>query len=577
MLQELHVRDLALIRSAELRFGAGLNVITGETGAGKSLLVGALELVLGETPKGGAAGWIRSGAKEARVDARFVLSDAETLGRVRAALAAEVPAIVEDLADSFGEGEVELVLGRRINAEGRTRAYVDQRPVTRRALREVARALVEIHGQNDHQRLLDPEEQRRLLDGFAGLGGKLEAYVEAREGWLSLVQRAERLEAERAERRDRLDLLRFQHRELEEAGLSAGEAEGLAEERNLLRNAGELRGELEGLVGLLSEEEGAVLDRLRTTEHTLARWSQGLKPLGAPLEDLRAAAIHVEEGAASLASFLDGVEVDPARLEAVEERLAEIERLEHKYALPAAELAQRVAELAEEVAALEGDEESLETLSANIAAAEEELARRAQALTKGRRAAGKRLATAVGETLGALGLANARFAVSIEPRGGSGGASPGARFGPQGADEVELLLAANPGEDVRPLRHVASGGEAARIMLALRTVLRAGDPGHTLVFDEVDAGVGGRLGPEVAAHLRTLGRSAQVLCVTHLPSIAAAAAVHLRAAKSVEGGRTATRVEELEGDARVGEVAAMIAGGADEATARAEASRLLSS
>ncbi|MCZ6599119.1 MAG: DNA repair protein RecN [Planctomycetota bacterium] len=576
MLEELSIRNLALIERAELRFGSGLNAITGETGAGKTLLVEALELLLGRTPRGGAASIVRAGADEARVEGRVIVPGGIAFERVHAWLASELPEIADAFHASREDGAAELVLGRTVTCEGRTRAHVNHRPVTRRALRGLSALLIEIHGQNDHQLLFDPTEQLRLLDGYGELGGLLDDYAERRAAWLALLERASRLEEQRDGRRDRLELLRFQRGELKEARLQAGEHADLREERGLLRNAGELGADLDGLVASLSESDDSLSGRLQHAERTLARWLERVSALRAPAADLREALIHLEEAAAALASFRSGVEVDPARLEAVEERLAELERLEHKYAARVDGddgLLARIGGIEAEIRALEAEEDGLESLGAELASARSALDEAAARLSEARRELAPKLSRAVVATLFALGLANARFEVQLAPRGGDA-AEDAARFGPRGADECELLLSANPGEPLMPLRRVASGGEAARIMLALRTVLREGALGHTLVFDEIDAGVGGRLGPEVGAHLRALAEEAQVLCVTHLPAIAALAHVHLRATKEVRGGRTSTTVVSLTGDDRIGEVAAMIAGGANEETALAEARRL---
>jgi DNA repair protein RecN (Recombination protein N) len=574
VLAELSIRDLALIDAAELRFGPGLNAITGETGAGKSLLVGALELLLGETPRGGAQAWVRKGAEEAQVEGRFELRDPAALRRIGAWLAAELPLLAPDFEAGAAEGEAELVLGRSIGGDGRTRAHVNQRPVPRRALRALAGELLEIHGQNDHQRLFEPGEQCALLDAHGALEGPLERYAAARAAWRALAEEGRRLAAERAERRDRIDLARFQLSELDGARLTAGEHAALEDERGLLRAAGDMHGLVAGLVDELQERDGALLDRLRAAERALARFEKGVPRAAAINEDLRAACVHVEDAASALASLRDGLDDDPRRLEALEERLVELERLEQKHRTDAAGLLARRDELAAELARLEAEEESLSSVSADLPRLEAEAERLAAAVTQKRRALAPKLERAVLGTLGALGLNRARFEVRVAPRAAAE-APAEERLGPHGADEVELLLAANPGEDLRPLRHVASGGEAARIMLALRSILRAGGGGRTLVFDEIDAGVGGRLGPEVGRHLRGLAETAQVLCVTHLPAIAAHAHVHLRAAKEVKQNRTRTRVASLSGEERVREVAAMIAGGADAATARAEAARLL--
>lgn len=572
MLTELSVRDLALIEAVTVELGAGLNVVTGETGAGKSLFVGALEMLLGLAPKGGAAQWVRKGAKEARVEGRILVSDPKLRTRLEHVLVAECPEIHADWCAEHGDaGEIELVLGRTLTTEGRTRAHVEQRPVPLRVLKAIAPLLLEIHGQNEHQRLLVPAEQRRLVDAFGGLDEELALYRTARESWRALLAKSRRVEEEAAERRDRLDLLRYQVAEIQDAEVHPGECAELQEERGLLRGAGDLARDVGGLVDMLTGEEQAILDRLRGGEHTLERWAELGPRLASALEDLRSAQVHVEEVSAALASVLDEIEDDPARLEAAEGRLEELERLEHKYRRPADELPELAEELEREIAELEDDETSAGRLSEDLARSRKTLESAAKSLTKRRRALAPRLCKAVEKTLASLGLSKAKLAVCLTQRGDD----DEQRFGPDGDYDVELLLAANPGEEPGPLAKVASGGEAARVMLALATVLGRAEAGRTLVFDEVDAGVGGRLGPEVGAHLHRLAERHQVLCVTHLPAIAATADRHLRVQKQTKGKRTRTAFSPLDGDERVGEVAAMIAGDAEARTARAEAKRLL--
>jgi DNA repair protein RecN (Recombination protein N) len=574
MLIELSVRDLALIEALEVELGPGLNVLTGETGAGKSLLVASLELLLGETPRGGAAQWVRKGADEARVEGRFELPGEDTCSAVLALLRAEAPALADEVAARLEDGPLELILGRTLSRAGRTRAHVDQRPVPLRTLRALAPLVLEIHGQNDHQRLLDPAEQLALLDAHGGLQRDVLRYREARDGWRDLSERLARLDAEAAERRDRLDLLRFQHGELTSAELSEGEHARLREERELLRGAADLRSELGGWAVQLVESDDALVDRLRAAVHAVERWRERLPSLEAPLEDLRSAEIHAGEAAAALASLVDGVTDDPARLEVVEERLAELERLEAKYGRDDVGLLALVGELETSLAELEAEDASHEKLGEEIAAALATLEEAAAGLGQARARVVPALVDGVLRTLASLGLEKARFDVHAAAREGE----PEARFGPRGGEDVEFLLAANPGEEPAPLRRVASGGEAARIMLALRTELQPKDveaSARTLVFDEIDSGVGGRLGPEVGEHLRRLARSAQVLCVTHIPAIAASADLHLCTTKTVRGGRTRTSIVPLSGEERVAEVADMIAGGSAHETARAEARRLL--
>jgi len=440
-----------------------------------------------------------------------------------------------------------------------------------RALARLAALVLEIHGQNDHQRLLDPAEQVRLFDAFAGLDGLLGEYLQGRAAWLAKKDELENRNARAEERRERLELLRFQRGELREARLVPGEHAGLLEERELLRGAGELRFQLGGVVHALLESDDAALDRVKSAERTLERWSERLPRLAGALEALRGAEVHLAEAGALVGSLLDGIADDPARLEAVEARLAELETLARKYRTSEAELGAVLEGVERELDELEGAGTSASELAQEVGRRKAELESRARELTHARRAAVPRLEQAIRASMDALGLGNARFEVSF----GARGEDEEQRYGPSGVEDLEFLLAANPGEPCLPLKRVASFGEAARIMLALRSVLSTGDRGRTLVFDEIDSGVGGRLGPEVGAALRALGEHHQILCVTHLPAIAALAARHLALTKEVQSGRTRTTLAVLEGEARVAEVADMIAGGADEHTARAEARRLL--
>lgn len=572
MLVELSLSDLALFERAALEFGVGLNAVTGETGAGKSLVVDALELLLGSRAK---ASMVRKGAERARVEGRFLLP-LEGYGDVVAGwLREHLPEALEEDAEG---GELELILTRTIGRDGRSRAHVNHRPVTQKLLRELAGRLVEIHGQNDHQRLFEPAEQLRLVDAFGALEGPLEGYRERRRRWLELAEELERLEGAESERLQRIDMLRFQAAELAEADPSAAEAEALTSERSMLRHAAELHAEVGAALHSLTEGEGAALDAVRSAERVVSAWADKVTLLEEPAAGLREAALHLEEAARGLTNAFDGLEDDPGRLEMVEERLGQLERLMRKYGTDAAGLAARRDELEGELDALTDGAATAEALRPKVDAARDALAESARRLRVARERLAPKLRKAVEAGLKDLGLERASFSMVVTPiEDAEGGTLEADRrsFGPSGTERVELLLAANPGEDAQPLRHVASGGEAARILLALRGALAVHRSTPTLVFDEVDAGVGGRLGPKVARHLERLGDHHQVLCVTHLPAIAATAARHLKVAKSVEGGRTRTQISPLDGDARIAEVADMIAGGAAEPTALAEARRLL--
>ena len=596
MLVELSIRKMALIEECTLTFGPGLNVITGETGAGKSLLVGALELLLGQRPR---PGLVRAGSRQLSVEGRFVLSAGDE--RLKQWLEKHLPEVVDDWEGD--EVERELVLGRSVSDDGKSRAYVNNRPATLRTLRELAARLIEIHGQNDHQRLLDPSEQLRLVDTFGELDHDVHVYRVAREHWIQLAEKLGRLRSEESDRRDRLDLTRFQCAEIEAAKVDVAERVELKGERDLLRHADGLREALGGLVDELSESESALLTRLKRAQRVLEAHARDVAALNAPREELEQAVIHLEEASRELSSIAQRVERDPARLESVEERLLELERLERKYRTDAAGLVAIAAELRSEIDRLVGEEHSLHDLGPEVSAARAKLLEHGAHLRRKRKALATKLKRAVKHNLAELGLERAEFDLRLgqrvsdddagpidaggegeEPKGAEDAAAHApdsfeadrARFGERGMDRIEFLLAANPGEGLSRLRDVASGGETARIMLALRSVLSGADKDRALVFDEIDAGVGGRLGPAVGAHLRRIAAKNQVLCVTHLPAIAALAEKHLRVSKAVQAGRTSTRVEELAGEPRVEEIADMIAGGAAHETARAEARRLMS-
>ncbi|MEZ6003825.1 MAG: DNA repair protein RecN [Planctomycetota bacterium] len=575
MLVELQIEDLALIERATLTFEGGFGVITGETGAGKSLLIDALELLLGGRSR---TGLVRQGAARARVEGRFLV-DPEGYGtEVVGWLQERLPSALEDWTEDGREGELELILTRTIGIEKRGQAHVNHRPVTQSMLRELAALLVEIHGQNDQQRLFEASEQLRLLDAFGGLEDQFDGYRERRENWLGLATRLDGFAAQEAQRLQRIDLLAFQIDELQEAEEAARDGEALLAERSMLRHAGGLGRDLGGVQAALYEDDGNASERLQAAIKVLEGWVNKVAALQGPVEALREAQAYMEDAGHQMARILSDVEGDPARLEYLEEVLAGLERLQRKFGTNAEGLLQRLDDLRQEKGELDAAEAGEEALAEEVRKALTGLAQAASRLQKERRSAATRLCQSVQASLGELGLGGARFDVAWEKASeGSGTAleRERRRFGPRGEATVEFLLSANPGEPLAPLRQVASGGEMARVMLALRGALAVKRTTPTLIFDEVDTGVGGRLGPEVGSHLARLAEHHQVLCVTHLPAIAARAHGHLKVEKEVRDGRTHTRVIPLKGKDREVEIADMIAGGKDQASARAEARRLL--
>ncbi|MDF1838514.1 MAG: hypothetical protein P1V35_11650 [Planctomycetota bacterium] len=490
-----------------------------------------------------------------------------------------LPSALEDWEEEGREGTLELILTRSVAAEKRSQAHVNHRPVTQKMQRELAGLLVEIHGQNDQQRLFDPEEQLRLLDTFGGMHDTLQGYRERRARWIKNAERLEGYASQEAERLQRLDLLRFQVSELLEAGDAVRDKDALLAERARLRHAGGLGLELSGVSFGLFEAEGCALDELHKATKVLEGWAAKVPDVEEPLQALHGATAYLEDTNNLLASLVDGVESDPQRLDELETQLVVVEHLERKYGTDAAGLLVRIDELQGELDELQALEAGEDALQEQVVKDFESMQQSASRLSKGRRKLVKRLQKEVESALEKLGLAGSKFCVEwVEVEGAPDAELAHLRrmYGPQGAEKMEFQLSANPGEPVAPLRAVASGGEMARIMLALRGALAVRLSTPTLIFDEVDTGVGGRLGPEVADHLARLASHHQVLCVTHLPAIAARAAGHLKVEKTTEKGRTHTHVVALFGKGREMEIADMIAGGGDQKTALAEARRLLS-
>jgi len=550
MLRALRVTDLAIIDEIELLLEPGFNVLTGETGAGKSILLQALDVALGGRPD---ADLVRTGADEAVVEVLFEST------------APQVSQVLE-AAGLPEEGGGGVLVRRLISRGGRTRAHVNGALASLGVLRDLAPHLVRVYGQDEHQALRRVESHRELLDVAARLAGELDAM---RALWACVADSRQALAEHHAAvraARERVDLVRFQWEEIDKAGLVAGEDAALAWERARLAHAeklGSLAGGAEA--GLYSGESSAVdtlgraLGGLREAE----RLDPELGPVRALVEDALA---QLEDAGGQLGRYVRGLAPDPARLEVVERRLAELSRLQKKYGGSVEDLLRTRDALAAELArATAGDEELVELATA-AEGAEREARAAAERLSARRREAAKRLERAVQAEFRELALDGARLAVGFgEPR----------PLGPTGVDEIEFTLAANPGEEPRPLARVASGGELSRIMLALKTVAAGDDDGTTLIFDEVDAGIGGRVAEVVGRKLQALGRRRQVLAVTHLPVIAACAAHHVVVTKRVVRGRTvstATRLTEAE---RVDELARMLGGARVTREAREHARELL--
>jgi DNA repair protein RecN (Recombination protein N) len=562
MLYELRVENLLLMERAQLRLGSGLNVLTGETGAGKTLLAHALDLLLGGRARRGI---VRPDAPEAYVEGVFALP----------------PSLAGD--ERLPTGAEEIVLARRVWPDGRTRAYVCGRAATQADLQELGSRLLSFYGQHEHRKLMLSAAQLELLDTYCGLdqltlrAGVRDAYERVRE----LDHRADELR-ELAGARDReLDLLTFELDEIEAAAPREGESEELAGERDRLRH----QDELVRTVGEAAETivgEGGSESRTGATE-LLARAAQQVEAaagLDSGLQELssRLTALQYEcqDVGAELSAYALGVDGDAASaaaaLEQVEERLALLARLERKHGGTIAEVLAHGERCRARRDELADADDALERLQTELTGARAELQRLAARLSRARAKAAPRLAAAVRERLGELAMAEARYEISLSPRAEG--------CGPRGADTIEMLIAPNGGGTLAPLREVASGGELSRVMLALLSVAH-GAPGAAggevgmLVFDEIDAGIGGHTARAVGAHLRALAAGRQVLCITHLPQVAALADRHFTIAKDATVTPATTTVTAVEGDAVVGELVRMLGASEQDAAATEHARELL--
>ena len=551
MLTEISVEKVALIEEATLELSPGLNVITGETGAGKTLLATALQMLLGGRARSEA---VRAGAKRAAVEGTFVFPDETS------------PAILaEALGDLADEVDLDdgLVLRRTLTEDGRSRCYVCGVAVPVRTLASLGERLVSYHSQREHTRLTEPAEQLAILDDFLDEGA-LETKGEHGSLWHAVERDRRELEEIRTSGEARLrevDYLRYQISELESAGYGAQEVADLTRERERLRNVTDLLQSTAAATSALSSEEGGgAIDSVASAAAELERASRYDEGLSGSLERLGGISAELEDVLYELRAYVDELEADPNRLEAVEDRLATLRALERKYGNVEGYLEDARGRLRR----LENlDEETVE-LEERIAEGQRRLGELAAVITVSRQKAAERLAEKVGENLADLNLGKMAFRVELVP-------SPP---GPSGAERVEFVIRPNPGEPELPVRRYASGGELSRIMLAIRLAQERIEPGATYIFDEVDAGIGGETATAVGAKLRELGERNQVLTITHLPQIASEAGTHVVVTKEEAGGRTITRIRRVEGDERLKEMARMLSGRIDEASL-AHASELL--
>jgi len=536
MLESLHVNNFVLIEKLELDFGQALNVLTGETGSGKSIVVGALNLVLGARATGGI---VREGTKRAKIDAIFRIQENDVA--VRAVLSEHELETDDD----------ELILTRTIGADGRSRAYVGGQVVPLAVLAQIGDELVDLHGQHEHQSLLKPDRQLALLDAFARSESKAaavrEAVVELREAERALND----LQQDDRERARRIEFLRFAVTEIDNANLEAGEEEATKSRRSRIANAETVAEQAARAVAALYEsEDGSASGALSAARHALDELA-GVDERFASMRDrIDGIAGEVDELTRDIQAETDKVEFDPAELETLNQRLSQIGDLKRKYGDSIEAVLVYRDETAAELDGLENRDERLAELQSRVETLKASAEKDAKALTKVRKKGATKLDREIAETLQFLGMKDAEFATSFSE----------VELYSGGVDRIDFMLAPNPGEPARPLKKAASGGEISRVMLAIKAVLAGADSIPTLVFDEVDSGVGGAVAVSVAAKLQALGQTHQIISITHLPQIAAAGNAHFQVSKSSDGTRTHSAIERIDGAKRVEELARLLDG-----------------
>ncbi len=552
MLTHIQIRDFAIIDAIELELAAGLTVLTGETGAGKSILVDALLLAAG-----GRAGAevVRHGCERAEVSATFAID-----GNA---------AVLAWLQDQEIDHEGDCVLRRVVGSDGRSRAYVNGQAIAVQSMRQLGELLVDVHGQMEYQSLMRRAAQRELLDSHAGHGPLLSAVGTRWRSLAALREEKARAVASTQDREARLELLRYHVSELDALDLKAGEHDELSLERTRLSQRGRLAEGARAIVGLLREADDASAEQAISRALSLARTLTDLDSRFAPIAKLiEESLIALREGVESVERYESSLEADPDRQEWVEQRLAAIETLARKHRVEPSELLATQESLQQELRQLETIEASLDALETKLREEEKHFASACAKLTAARTSAARDLSERVSTQMQTLGMPGGKFQAQITPLSAES-------YGPHGADEIEFLVSANPGQPPRPLAKVASGGELSRISLAIQVAAVQTDSRQCLVFDEVDAGVGGGVAEIVGRLLRTLGDRTQVLCVTHLPQVASQAHHHVRVTKLTDGKTTRTSLHALGGDERIEEVARMLGGVDITAKAREHAAEML--
>ena len=550
MLSQLYIENIAVIRKASIRLEEGLNVFTGETGAGKTILISAINAVLGARTSRDV---IRSGEEKAVVSALFT------------GLPEKVREAVAELGYPAEDGQ--LMVSRELDLKGGGSCRINGRPATTGLLRQVSSLLIDINGQRDSQELLSPERHLGFVDGYGGLEPDLARYRDAYRRLCEAREKLEDLQMDESQKLQRQDILRYQLREIEDAALEPGEEEELLSQRERIRNAERITGALGSSYDLLTggEEGAGVVSSLESLGEELAEAARFLPELEGYREKVRDLGYELEELSSTVRGYLDELDFDPRQLDRIEGRLDLIHRLKKKYGASVEEVLDYGEKAARELEELTFSDQLAQRLQEEVSALEKEAGALAEALTGKRREAGERFVAGIQEELAYLDMPAVRLSLRLSRR----------ELGPAGQDGVEFFISTNPGEEPKPLSKIASGGELSRVMLALKNVLADREGVGTVIFDEIDAGVSGRAAQKIGRKLSQAAASRQVICVTHLAQVAAYGDHHSRIYKTVEEGRTYTHVEALDREARVAELARIMVGENITATALESARELL--
>lgn len=537
MLTHLLINNFALVDQLELELKNGMTVISGETGAGKSIMLDALGLTLGDRADSDT---VREGEERAEITATFDIS--------------EIPEAIEWLSQHDLDQDNECQIRRIVTREGRSRSYINGQPAPLNQLKELGQFLVDIHGQHEHQRLLHREYHRILLDDFAQQRPVAEKVRQQFQRWQKLEQTLKKLTEDSAEKTARTQLLSYQLEELNQLALQDDELEALEQEQKLLENAGQLLQSGHQIMQIISEhDEQNCISLLNQSQQLLQQVSRHAPALSQVAEMLNNAQILVDEASHELRSYLDNVELSPERLNEVEERLTLIYDVARKHRVQPDQLMELRNTLQHEMDSLHQSDEALDQLHQDVTNARQEYLTLAKKLSQSRQTHATKLAKAVDIQLHSLGMTDARFSAQLTPLDDS-------KWNANGLEEVEFLIAANRGQTARPLAKVASGGELSRISLAIQVITAQTSSTPTLVFDEVDVGIGGAIAEVVGRLLRELGERTQILCVTHQPQVASQGHQHLFVSKRSQKNKTQTQIDHLDQNARLQEVARMLGG-----------------